>query len=326
MLMSDSWNCKRFLIKRKDLFEALCNSFAKKPIPQHLKPILESGIVDNTELSADDVVKVKHWWDRGWHPSLDYYLWSRYGHYCDEHDPTKERRRETIQNYLKIGWPPPRLMPKGDSSQLPEPQEPLWNATLGERLLQRRSVRKYISDPVSSAVLSSVLWHGLHETRCFRKRPIEGPTDYLKSMGSAFDFYLVIYDVNNINPGAYYYDIVDHTLTPIKSGNFRKAMLKILRLMPAPATAMCTLVLVADFAQYQWRYRHERALRHLYFESGRIAQKALVTAMQYNLGVLLTPAQVDSKLIELLDIDRVRQCPIYTITMGLDERLLTHTK
>ena len=325
VLISDAWNCKRFLIKREDLFEALSGSFAKKPLPKHLKSINESGMIDNMELSKEDAEKVRHWWARGWHPSLDYYLWSRCGHYCDEHDPTKKHRRETLESYLKAGGPPPRLKPKGASLALPEPQKPVWTVSLAEILLRRESVRRYVPKPISQEALSAVLWHGLSQVRYFRKRPIEDPTDYLKSMGSAFDFYLVIYNVDHVAPGAYYYDITEHTLTPTNCGNFRKEMFHILRYMPAPGTATCTLIMVADFAQYQWRYRHERALRHLYFESGRIAPKALVTAMRYNLGMLLTPAQIDSKTVELLNIDPIRQCPIYTLTMGLDEKLLACT-
>lgn len=51
-----------------------------------------------------------------------------------------------------------------------------------------------------------------------------------------------------------------------------------------PASAACTLILSVEFERYQWRYRHERALRNLYVETGRIAHHLLLQATAHGLG------------------------------------------
>jgi nitroreductase len=93
-------------------------------------------------------------------------------------------------------------------------------------------------------------------------------------------------------------------------------MARILLGMRAPETAAWTLVIVSDFAQYQWRYRHERALRHLYMATGRIAQRILVVGHTYGLGSLPTPAMHDLDCCDLLGIDAETHAPVYSLTMG----------
>ena len=172
--------------------------------------------------------------------------------------------------------------------------------------------------PETQASLSTILWNGLdgvRRTRTAAAREIDLLGDLL-SYGVAFDFYIIIYAVEALNPGVYFYDLSTHQLILLREGNLRDEMRECMLGQAAPKTAAWTIVMVADFAQYHWRYRHERGLRNLYIEAGRLAQNLILWAASYELASLPTPAIRDRQASKLLGIRWPRQAPIYTLTMG----------
>jgi len=149
---------------------------------------------------------------------------------------------------------------------------------------------------------------------------MDDPLSYLESYGAAWDLYLCIYSVAEIEAGSYYYDIVGHQLINVRPGDHRETMIDALQGLRVPATAAWTLGLMADFPRYQWRYRHEYALRKLYVEAGFIAQELLMLGMSYGLETLVTPAQKDTPYLELHGLSGDRYAPVYTLTMGLSRK------
>lgn len=320
VLLSDSGQLKRALIKRTALLDLVASTFrtpsSLPPLGQHMEDLGFMGKPPEAEVAAH----AAHWWQRGWHPSLDYYLWSRQYNYRDEQDTSGEKRKEVLRTYLESWEPPERVKPLGEEHALPKPPQPPKGVSLGELLMNRRTIRSYVKQMVADSMLSSILWTGLEEARSARRLPKDDPLNYLKSYGVAFDFYLVLYSVEGLPPGVYFYDVSRHLVVEMKKGDYREKMVHHLSELKGPTTAAWTIILTADFVQYQWRYRHERALRHMYVESGRIAQRLLMMAMGYGLGTLPTPAVRDKDIAALLGLNERRQAPIYTLTMGLDRR------
>jgi len=260
------------------------------------------------------------WWSRGWHPSLSYYLWSRHRTFVDESDADGDVRRDAVRRYLAEGTPddePARTAPDdgGVDVALPPAGALRADADLGAVLLARRTTRAYARRPVDAATLSSILAHGLADTRGNHGTKSD-ELAWLRSHGSCFGVYVVAYGVDGLHPGVYRYDVVTHSVRLVHAGDLRADMCSILVGMRAPETASFTLVLTADFEKYQWRYRHERALRHLYMSVGRVAQRLLIVAQAHGLGSLPTPATRDSDTCALLRLDPVRTTPLYTLTMG----------
>jgi SagB-type dehydrogenase family enzyme len=264
---------------------------------------------------SDAVRKLRHWWSRGWHPSLSYYLWSRNPRYADASDLTGDTRQALLNSYLDSELPLPPTQIKGERISLPSPRD-VPEVGLGNLLMRRRTIRGFHPDNLSSQALSSLLYFGLSDLRDRRSLAVQEPLDYLRSYGVAFDLYLIVYGVDDIQPGVYRYDIVEHCLAQILVDDLRDRMSNILLGMPGPRTAAVTVNILVDFPRYQWRYRHERALRHIYMASGRVAQRLIVVALAHGLGTLPTPATRDHDLCSLLGLDLSRQSPIYTLTMG----------
>lgn len=259
----------------------------------------------------------RHWEERGWYPSDQYYAASRRWRYADADDSNYAARSRVVGRYLTAEGPPvAETIPEGSRVRLPVPEEPP-DRPLARLLVNRRSGRVYAPEPVPAGWLSGLLWFGLAAIRRRREATNDDrPLSYLDSFGSAWDFHVCAFAVDGLAPGAYRYDIRRHELVEVRSGDHRDAMAQILQGMWSPRTAAWTLGLVADFPRYQWRYRHEHGLRRLYLESGIIAQELTIIASAYGLSTLVTPAQQDSAYLDLHGLPNDRYAPVYTLTMG----------
>lgn len=57
-------------------------------------------------------------------------------------------------------------------------------------------------------------------------------------------------------------------------------------------------------------------------EVGRICQWLILAGATYRIASFVTPALVDSALGTLTKTDSQRQCSLYSLTQGLDNRIL----
>jgi nitroreductase len=263
---------------------------------------------------------LRSWWQRGWHPSAEYYLASRRSVYADLHDADGTARREGLGSYIRADGHPPRAELTGLSRRRRvQPAEPPV-VGLAELLRHRRTVRAYDPRPVPEDVLSGLLWYGLARLRALAPYEREGRSDplaYLSASSAiAFRFTVCAYGVSGLDPGIYLYDLETHELLSRRTGDHRERMCDLLQGMQAPRSAAWTISLVVEFPTLQWRYRHEHALRRLYCRAGFIGQELLVLGSAYGLGTLVTPAQKDTAFLELHRLDPVRFAPVYTLTMG----------
>lgn len=232
-----------------------------------------------------------------------------------------DTRRQVLAGYGGGAALPARIRPEGRRVPLPQAVPGDVRRTLGEALVSRRSVRSYLPRSTPAGALGHLLRAGLATVAENQGRDgAEDPRELLRSFGTAFDFYVLAYDVDGLEPGAWLVDFTAEELIEVRPGNHRQAMRDVFYGSPWTLTAGFTLVMVADFEQYQFRYRHERALRNLYIESGHLAQRLLLLGDTHGLGTLVTPAVRDGLIEELLGLDARRQATMYTLTMGPDPR------
>lgn len=263
----------------------------------------------------------KHWQERGWHPSDRFYVASRRWEYVDSDDIDGSVRRSTIQRLIDSDeLPPAPLTLDSPVVNLPTPRRP-GPHDLAQLLVRRRTVRAFSTKPVSGEVLSGLLWFGLSDVRrCRERTTVSEPASYLsESYGSALDLWVCVFSVSGLDPGVYRYEM-SHSMAGVRPGDHRERATSILQGMSSPQSAAWMLVLVADMPRYQWRYRHEHALRRLYIECGILGQDLIVLGTSYGLGTLVTPAQKDTELLDLLGLPPDRYAPLYTLTMGFSHR------
>jgi len=264
--------------------------------------------------------QIRHWRERGWQPSLDWYLASRNRQFADLEDDFGRVRQRVINEYLEAAEAPEPVVPPGDPRPLVPGRLPDTSVELGALLLARSSVRRYDRAPVPEDLLASSLYFGLAAMRRRSQATGAGDTAYLGTYATLPDVYVVIYNVAGIDPGVYYYHLAEHAVILVRRGSLREQMQGILQGQPWPLTAGWTVVLVADFAQHQWRYRHESMLRKIYTHYGHFMQNLIVACEAFGLGNVPTPAHKDSELCALLQIDPARHAPLYTLTVGRKPR------
>ncbi|MFX3673884.1 MAG: SagB/ThcOx family dehydrogenase [Paenisporosarcina sp.] len=258
---------------------------------------------------------VNHWINRGWTPSLDYYLSSREINYLDKGDYTGELRRKISK---ELGDKPTRYLPGKilKTIKLETPHHSISDEEFLNGIWNRRSARRFnMNEVVTLEQLAFILNESsrkIKKTRILEEK-LKNP---LLSYGSAFEFYITVFSVQGLQPGIYKYDLLNEELLLLEDVQLNEVLSAMMSNQGFTKTACFSVFLIADFEQYQWRYRHERALRNLYIETGRVMQNIIMSALELNVHGIITPALEDRKLRKLLGIDTHKLLPITSLTMG----------
>lgn len=268
--------------------------------------------------SEQESNSVLNWARRGWLLTLDFFMWSRRTEFDDSGPDWETKRREATERLLRAGEPPACLRGSGH----PLPQESVdqmlgESTSLGTVLESRRSVISFSARNVPARDVFATLWSGMTVVRHCRSADYNADAAQLfRSIGVAFDFFLVNYSLTGMEPGVYFYDPQFHSIELRRLGDFRSEMEAALIGQPSVRGASATLLFVADFPRYYWRYRHERALRNLYIEAGRLMQYVLLCATAVGLRTNVSPAVDDRAMLSIVNgSDRTQQV-LYTCTVG----------
>jgi SagB-type dehydrogenase family enzyme len=263
---------------------------------------------------------VTHWMERGWEEAIETYVASRSALFIEDSVAPEQRERirsDTVRAMLDER-PIPNVPIAGSGAvKLAVPDVRANGYSLGEVLARRRTTPYFSGKPVSVDALAATLWNGLYAVRANRQgNPTENPLDALQSIGSAFDAYVISYNVKGLDPGSYFYEPERHVVELRGPGDHSSKFEKILIGQPSPKRACASILLVVDFPRYQWRYRHERALRLLYFEAGRLMQYLLVAATAAGMATHVTPAMRDSEVLTFLGLPSSANQAMYCLTLG----------
>ena len=202
-------------------------------------------------------------------------------------------------------------LPKPDAITVP----PL---DLRAAIERRRSVRSYAREPLSLPELAFLLWctqgvqriSGTYAT--FRTVPSAGARH-------AFETYLLVNDVESLEPGLYRYLALSHRLVQLDTDPT----------LPARITEACLdqkFILrsgvvfhwVAVPYRMTWRYG-ERGYRELHKDAGHVCQNLYLAAEAIGCGVCAVAAYDDDAMAEIIGIDGVEQFLIYLATVGKQE-------
>ncbi len=231
-------------------------------------------------LSKNDDLSIHHWWTRKWQVSLDYYLSSQ-SDINNLHKALQSKSLEKIGVYLPSGSTPV-----------------MCNQV--QALITRKTHRKFRFDPLPLTTLSTIL------------RSLDG-----ELFPEIWNYYIAIFNVQGIQPGLYLYCPLQHGLILVKEGNFREKLVTLLCGMSATLTASFTMIFSIDLITAQQQLPYERALREIYIDSGRMAQKLILKGIQYHIGALPSPAMRDTSMCQFLGIDPTFKIPIYSVSMGI---------
>ena len=180
---------------------------------------------------------------------------------------------------------------------------------------QRTSVRRYAETSLTLDELSYLLWctQGIKKTT---PRPSTLRTVPSAGARHAFETYLLVKQVDGLEPGLYRFVASQHALIAIdlsptihvriSAGCFDQRMVN---------TDAVTFLWVAVKERMNWRYG-ERGYRYLHLDAGHVCQNLYLSAEAIDCGVCAIAAFEDNDLNDSLHLNGVDQFVIYVAGLG----------
>jgi SagB-type dehydrogenase family enzyme len=185
--------------------------------------------------------------------------------------------------------------------------------TLWKALQKRRSFRDYKPEPLSLVELSTLLWatQGITEKAFgpwYRTAPSAGALHPI-------DTYLVVNRVEGLEPGIYFFDVVEFSLILKRAGDLARSIAQAALNQEMARTAAVVFVWVAVIRRSSQKYR-QRAYRYIYLDCGHIAQNLYLGATALDLGCCAVAAIFDDEVNDLVGVDGQEETAIYLAMVG----------
>ena len=184
-------------------------------------------------------------------------------------------------------------------------------------LATRRSRRNFQDKPISVEQLSQILWAAYGITLPIPDVPqLRGGLRTTPSAGALFglEIYVVIGNVEGIEPGIYRYISEEHKLVKIAEGDVRMALTRAALGQRMVAEAPASVFFSGVYSRMTGRYG-ERGIRYLYIELGHSAQNVYLQAEALGLGTVAIGAFIDSMVQQIFDLPE-DEVPLYIMPVG----------
>ena len=187
-------------------------------------------------------------------------------------------------------------------------------------LLQRRTWRKFSTEPVPLRMLGSLL--GLtFGIRHWVKLPKIGSVAVKTSPSGGsmhpIEAYVLARNVRGLDAGFYHYGAADHRLELLQSGATSRDITRLLANQWWYASSAFVVFLTAVFERTRWKYDYARAYRAVLIEAGHLCQTFCLTATSMGLAPFCTMAFADSKIEKVLGIDGISESALYVAGAGM---------
>jgi SagB-type dehydrogenase family enzyme len=255
------------------------------------------------------------WWEEwGWREARAYHEATRDYPFLQMDEPgaflADEQR---MRAYADEDAPPPVYQSVGDGTtvelfQLPGDESPdVWLAGAGRASDHGQRI-------------------GVLLELCFGERGrigvADGTTCLLKNIPSGgarhpTEVFVAIFDVADLTPGIFHYDVQHHRLEQVRRGQYRPAFADatldlFLKFAQPPAAA---LVFTSLVERAMWRYRDPRSFRAILVDVGHAVTAYRRVARLLGFRTYAYQKMNDEPIASLLGIDPVRQPPLYTGTL-----------
>ncbi len=199
---------------------------------------------------------------------------------------------------------------------VPPDQLEVGGLSLFEAISSRQSCRNYSGESISIKELSFLLW----STQGIKKVVKNGAVT-LRNVPSGggmhpFETYLLINNVDTINPGIYRYLPIEHQLVEINKGEIDRDTLN--RACNNQTFAgECALVFVWTVRPYrtEWRYGAD-SLKDILISNGHICQNLYLSCEAINTGVCAIVSYHQERIDKLIGVDGEEEMTLYLATVG----------
>jgi SagB-type dehydrogenase family enzyme len=191
---------------------------------------------------------------------------------------------------------------------LPQPEK-RGSVSIEKAFRDRRSRRSFSEKPLTLKQLSQLLWaaQGMTDTGKMRTVPSAGVTYPL-------EVYVVVRNVENLEPGIYHFESDRNTLTSILTGDKSNDLMTASLEQEFVVTAAMSLVFTAVYERTTDRYG-ERGERYVHIEVGHAGQNIYLQCESLGLGTAAVGAFNDQKVANILNLPEEEK-PLYIMPIG----------
>ena len=196
----------------------------------------------------------------------------------------------------------------GQEIELPEVE--LRDSELGELIFYRSSVRQFEDKKIEFEKVTEILWSTIGIT----VDGVTGPTRAAPSAGATnpLTIYLVVGQVEDLEPGVYKYRPEDNSLEIVAEGDRSQELAGAALNQQAIEIAPFSLLIATDYQQTTGRYG-ERGRRYVEIEAGAAAQNANLMAENLGLKGVWIGAFEDNQVQEVLGVN---EQPLIIMPLG----------
>lgn len=196
-------------------------------------------------------------------------------------------------------------------TDLPAPALNHFDMPYADIMQSRLTCRQFNGHPITLQQLSDLLFasfgliHGEWQLDDSSGIAVAGVRKATPSSGGlhAEEAYIVIYNVDGLAPGLYYYQPQDHRLGLLESGDFESHVIDWNRQQYFSQGLAAGIYLTARFDKYWWKYPHSRSYRVMLMDMGHVSQHCLMCATALGLQTWQTGAFEDSAIEQFLQIN-----------------------
>ncbi len=180
-------------------------------------------------------------------------------------------------------------------------------------LQNRRSLRKYKTDPLSLEHLAYMLWAsqgitGQAGRYLFRATPSAGALYPVET-------YISVHSIQGLDAGLYHFDVehfsLDRLTNENKADNVARACLDQKFMAQAAVVFLWTGVFRRAMSKYG-----DRGMRYILLDAGHICQNVMIAAEAVGCGGCPIGAFYDNEINQLLQIDGEKESILYAASVG----------
>ncbi len=209
-----------------------------------------------------------------------------------------------------------KTYPEAEKIELPRDWQ-LVEARITPLLQGRRSLRRFLMEPVTMEELAFMLWCSQGITAkagnySFRTAPSGGALYPVET-------YLSANLVEDLDPGLYHFDVenfsLDRLTTEDSAGSVAAACMNQRFIAQSAVTFLWTAVYRRCMSKYG-----NRGMRYILLDSGHICQNLLLAAEAIDCGGCPVAAFYDSEVNDLLQLDSSEETIVYSAAVGKREK------
>ncbi|MEN4012153.1 MAG: SagB/ThcOx family dehydrogenase [Chloroflexota bacterium] len=225
--------------------------------------------------------------------------------------PESAQTKGLPQPSLELPYDPAApLIKLSHPSEVKQPPASLWDC-----MAKRVTLRRYAETALNLDELSLLLWYtqGVKEVTA---RPVTFRTVPSAGARHAFETYLLVNRVNELDAGIYRYIALEHALLAVDfSSNTSDLLTQACFNQRQVAFSAVTFFWAAAVERMQWRYP-ERGYRYLLLDAGHVCQNLYLAAEGLGCGVCAIAAYDDDALNAALGLDGENLFVVYAASLG----------